>query len=84
MPLVAAAVIWLIAGTALIVCRRRRAPERQLTYSYTLPQPKGLMGLGAGMARSFEAMTWGSSYTMWKARCDASLRASRRRRGITA
>lgn len=82
MPLVIAAVIWLVVGGLVITCRVRRMD--QLTYNYTLPQPEGLMGLGAGMARSFEAMTWGSSYAMWRARCDASLQASRRRRGVDA
>jgi hypothetical protein len=83
MALVIAAGVWLIVGALCITFRFRRVPDH-LEYSYTLPQPKGLMGLGVGMARSFEAMTWGSSYTMWRARCDASLRASRRRRGLIA
>lgn len=81
-PLVAAAGIWLLVGALCITFRARRVPDH-LEYGHQLPQPpKGIAGLGVGIARSFEVMTWGSSYAMWRARCDASLRASRRRRGV--
>lgn len=80
--LVVSVAIWLLTVAVCVHLRRRTRRSDHLTYA--LPQPKGLAGVGRSFVRSVEALTYGSSVEMWRARCAASLRASRRRRGVDA
>lgn len=82
-PFVALA-LWLATLSGVIysrICKRKRS---HLEYGYNLPQSKGLAGGAQAFGRAFETMTWGSSLAMWRVRCEASLKASRRRRGLHA
>lgn len=82
----------LFAGVGATLCftvwfiddRRKRRATRTLTYD--VPRPGGaLQKLGEAFANSISQTTYGTCSTAeWQRRCEASLRASRRRRGLDA
>lgn len=80
-----AIVLWLATLAGVINCRRRAARRSTLTYDYVNPvRVKGIIGATQAFARTFEVMAWGSSLATWERRCEASLKASKRRRGLEA
>lgn len=79
---IALAAVWLVFMVALYARRRMRGPDL-LTYDWRPPEQQRTMGQVMNeFGRSFEALAWGSSLHTWRLRCDASLHASRRRRGL--
>lgn len=79
----AAVVVTLFGGTLIEWERRRRRRHEPLSYDLApRPHPRGLGGVMRQAAESIEAMAYGRSYGEWKRRCEASTRASRRRRGL--
>lgn len=77
-----AAGAWLLVVAVCLYARHRARQPRTLSYDYTAQRPAGTAAVLRQFGRSFEALTWGSSVDTWTRRCEASLAASRRRRGV--
>lgn len=77
------AVLGLIFAAVVLVFWRERRTYR-LQYDARRKSPQGAFNqVAESLAETFSAMTWGScSTTQWRRRCEASLQASRRRRGL--
>lgn len=82
--------LWVAAGVWVVtvgLCllgrwRRRREPD-VLRYEFEWPPlHQSVADVSRAMMRMGEAFRWGSSTDMWSRRCDASLAASRARRGL--
>lgn len=71
-------VVWLCALALCLYARRRRRGPRELTYDWR----EGMTPV-ARMTEALLLMSHGKpSLTTWRRRCEASLAASRRRRGL--
>jgi hypothetical protein len=80
---------WVGAGLVacalpLLVYARHRYlhPRRELSYGWQVPRPGGMQGAMQAFGEAAEVMTWGTSLKAWRLRCEASLKASRARRGL--
>jgi hypothetical protein len=84
-------VLVIAAGTVLALgvwavdeYRARRRRREPLRYVVPRPEAKGASAVGRAFGEAAERMVYGTSAAEWKRRCEASLRTSRRRRGLDA